>query len=74
MNTINSSLAFQDIIDERLTKTKAILSCLLTAWDNCSTLDRDTIYNTLWSIDDYLQEIIESRAALTELKREKTEH
>jgi len=66
---MNTNLELQDIIDERITKIKAILNCLLTAWDNCATLDRDTIYNTLWSIDDYLREIIESRAALTKIKR-----
>lgn len=56
---MNTNLKLQDIIDERIIKMKAILNCLLTAWDNYATLDQDTIYNTLWSIDDYLREIIE---------------
>ncbi len=62
-NTINnessaiSPLAFRDMVDERLTKIQAILNCLLAAWDSPVTLDLDTIYNTLWLMQDYLQEI-----------------
>ena len=71
---MNTNLKLQDIIDERLTKTKAILNCLLAAWDSCSTLDQDTIYNTIWAAHDYLQEITEYRVTLTKLEKEKTKH
>jgi len=57
---MNTNLELQDIIDEKLTKTKAILDCLLAAWDSQIQLDQDTIYNTIWSAHDYLQEIIEA--------------
>lgn len=63
---ISPQLNLQDIIEERLTKMHAISSCLLAAWDSQIQLDQDTIYNTIWSIHDYLQEIMQSRAALTE--------
>ncbi len=56
-NSIAASLAFRDMVDERLTKIQAILNCLLAAWDSPVTLDLDTIYNTLWLMQDYLQEI-----------------
>jgi len=56
-NSITTSLAFRDMVDERLTKIQAILNCLLAAWDSPVTLDMDTIYNTLWLMQDYLQEI-----------------
>ena len=59
---MNANLQVQDVIDERIPKIRAVLNCLLTAWDNCSDLDRDTIYNVLWSIDDDLRELISCAA------------
>ena len=54
---IAAAIAFRDMVDERLTKIQAILNCLLAAWDSPVTLDLDTIYNTLWLMHDYVQEI-----------------
>lgn len=51
-------LEFRDMVDENLTKTKAILDCLLAAWDSQIALDQETIYNIIWSAHDYLQEIV----------------
>ena len=58
---MKTELEVKDIIDENLTKTKAILDCLLASWDSEVTIDRNTIYNTIWSACDYLQEIIDRK-------------
>ncbi|MGD9109178.1 MAG: hypothetical protein PVI75_08485 [Gammaproteobacteria bacterium] len=54
---MDASLELQDIIDEHLTKTHAILNCLLAAWNSDHYIDQDTIFHALWSMDDHLQEI-----------------
>jgi hypothetical protein len=58
-------IELQDIIDEKIPKIRAILNCLLTSMDHCPTLDYNTIYNTLWSIDDDLREITENFSSCT---------
>lgn len=58
---MHPNLQAQDVIYERVPKIRAILNCLLTAWDNCLDLDHDTVYNILWSIDDDLREIMECK-------------
>jgi hypothetical protein len=63
-NTIVSHLWLQDVIDENLTKAKATLDCLLAAEDSNVVLDRETIFNAVWSARDSLQEIVQYQAAL----------
>ncbi|MGD9152835.1 MAG: hypothetical protein PVG30_04145 [Gammaproteobacteria bacterium] len=54
---MDARLELQDVIDEHLTKTHAILSCLLATWNDDSCVDRDTIFHALWSMEDHLLEI-----------------
>jgi hypothetical protein len=63
-NTIVSHLWLQDVIDENLTKAKATLDCLLAAEDSNVVLDRETIFNAVWSARDSLQEIETYKASL----------
>jgi len=67
---MDANLKLQDVIDEHLTKTHAILNCLLAAWDSNHHIDKDTIFNALWSMEDHLQEIKKYRIASTEVERE----
>ncbi|MGD9153724.1 MAG: hypothetical protein PVG30_08775 [Gammaproteobacteria bacterium] len=62
---MHKQLELQDLIDEKIPKMRAVLNCLLTSMDHCPTLDYDTIYNTLWSIDDDLWEIAENFLSYT---------
>jgi len=62
--SIVSHLWLQDVIDENLTKAKATLDCLLAAEDSLVELDKETIYNAVWSARDNLQEIVQYKAAL----------
>jgi hypothetical protein len=68
---MDTNIKLQDIIDERLTKIKAILDCLLAAEDSQIEIDRKTIYDTIWTAHDFLRDIIESKDALTELEKGK---
>lgn len=63
-NSIVSHLWLQDVIDENLAKAKATLDCLLATEDSQEGLDKETIYNTVWSARDNLQEIVKYQAAL----------
>ncbi|MGD9107598.1 MAG: hypothetical protein PVI75_00300 [Gammaproteobacteria bacterium] len=63
-NSIVSHLWLQDVIDENLTKAKATLDCLLAAEDSNVVLDRETIFNAVWSARDSLQEIATYKASL----------
>lgn len=54
---MDARLELQDVIDEHLTKTHAILSCLLATWNDDFCVDRDTIFHALWSMEDHLLEI-----------------
>jgi len=67
---MDAKLELQDIIDERITKTEAILDCLLAVEDSQIALDRKTIYNTIWAAHDLLREVITSQDALAKAKRE----
>lgn len=58
---MDAKLELQDIIDERITKTKAILDCLLAAEDSQIALDHETVFNTIWAAHDLLREIVESK-------------
>jgi hypothetical protein len=60
---MNNRLELQDIIDENLTKAKATLDCLLAAEDSQVELDKETIYNAVWSARDNLQEIVRYQAS-----------
>jgi len=67
---MDAKLELQDIMDEHLTKTHAILNCLLAAWDSDHHIDQDTIFHALWSMDDHLQEIKKYRTASTKVEME----
>lgn len=62
--SIVSHLWLQDVIDENLAKAKATLDCLLAAEDSQVELDKETIFNAVWSARDNLQEIVKYKASL----------
>jgi len=69
---MNNDLKLQDLIEENIAKTKAILDCLLAAWDSQIELDQDTIYKTIWSAHDYLREITEFEGGVSDINTEET--
>lgn len=56
---MHTDLKLQDLIDENIAKSKAILNCLLTTFDNQNEPDRETIYQNIWAAHDCLKEITE---------------
>ncbi|MGD9107897.1 MAG: hypothetical protein PVI75_01860 [Gammaproteobacteria bacterium] len=67
---MDARLELQDIIDEHLTKTHAILNCLLAAWSSDHHVDQDTIFHALWSMEDHLLEIKKYRDASSKRGRQ----
>lgn len=61
---MNSRLELQDIIDERITKTKAVLDCILAAGDSDIAPDQKTLLDAVWLARDSLQEIAVYKASL----------
>jgi len=57
LNPSLSKLDFKDAIDERNIKILALLNCLTVTHDAMIKIDRETIYNTIWIIRDFLDEI-----------------
>jgi hypothetical protein len=57
---LNPSLDRMDLIDalnERITKIKALVTCLIFACNNDSGIDNDVIGNTAWAIEGFIEEI-----------------
>jgi len=69
-NPTASVLDFQNIIDERLIKAKAITACLLSLDNSYHEPSNSTLHGAIWAIDDYLEEIVECQTALSKLKGE----
>lgn len=63
-SSVVSHLWLQDVIDENLAKAKATLDCLLAAEDSQVELDKETIFNAVWSARDILQVIVEYQELL----------
>jgi len=57
LNPLVSGLDLKDAIDERLTKIDAITNCLMATRDGFIEPSRETIYNLIWLVDDYVDEI-----------------
>ena len=67
-NPTASALDFQNNIDERLIKAKAIADCLLSLDNSYHEPNNSALHGAIWAIDDYLEEIMECQTALTKLK------
>ncbi|MGD9109259.1 MAG: hypothetical protein PVI75_08895 [Gammaproteobacteria bacterium] len=61
---MNANIKLQDVTEECVAKAKATLDCLLAAEDSQIELDKETIFNAVWSARDNLQEIAKYHAAL----------
>lgn len=57
LNPALSLLNIKDAIDERLSKIKGILNCLMFANIQEEELDVDSTYHALWAMDGFLEEI-----------------
>jgi hypothetical protein len=57
LNPLVSGLDLKDAIDERLTKIEAVTNCLMATRDGYIEPSRETIYNLIWLVDDYVDEI-----------------
>lgn len=58
LNPTLNLLNIKDAIDERLSKIKGILNCLMFAnLQNEEELDNDSTYHALWAMDGFLEEI-----------------
>ena len=57
LNPSVTDLDLKDAIDESFLKIKAITVCLLATRDGINELDQETMYNLIWLVDDYLDEI-----------------
>jgi hypothetical protein len=67
-NPAASVLDFQNSINERLIKTKAITACLLLLDKSYHEPSNSMLHDAIWAIDDYLEEIMECQTALSNLK------
>ncbi|MBN2689126.1 MAG: hypothetical protein JXR42_00740 [Gammaproteobacteria bacterium] len=57
---LNSNLRqvdYIDAIDERLSRSVAILQSILSSSDEFLALEREQLNRLLWTVNDYLQEI-----------------
>ena len=57
LNPSAIELDLKDAIDERFLKIKAVTTGILATRDNVSELEQEIVYNLIWLIDDYLDEI-----------------
>ena len=57
LNSSLSALERKDAINERMSKIKAIISCLLAATDSPLELSREVVNDVAWAVSDYLDEI-----------------
>ncbi len=57
LNPSVTNLDLQDAIDERLTKIEAVTNCLMATRDSFAEPSHKTIYDLIWLVDDYLDEI-----------------
>ena len=57
LNPSIDDLDLQDAIDERLTKIEAVINCLMATSDSFAEPGHKTIYNLIWLVDDYIDEI-----------------
>ncbi|MGD9107686.1 MAG: hypothetical protein PVI75_00760 [Gammaproteobacteria bacterium] len=69
LNPSLSELDLQDAIDERFIKIQAIISGLLATQEGELELDRDTIYQMIWAIQDFTDEIEVFRCKIKKSKR-----
>lgn len=54
---LTDRLDFVDAINERITKARAITSCLLAGCNGEMELCNEAFYNVIWIVDDYLEEL-----------------
>lgn len=52
-----SDLDIKDAIDERLIKMEAIVNCLLATRDSAVEFNTNTLYEVIWAISDFFDEI-----------------
>lgn len=57
LNPSADDLDIKDAIDERLSKAQAIISCFMANNTSDMELPRNKIFDTIWAVDDYLNEI-----------------
>lgn len=57
LNPSLSTLDLQDAINERFTKVRIIVNCLVAAQDGALELDRGTIYQIIWIVKGFFDEI-----------------
>lgn len=57
LNPQASDIDIQDAIDERLVKMEAVFNCLLAAREAKSELNSCVIYDVIWTICDFLDEV-----------------
>lgn len=51
---MDNFLEFRDEINERVTKIKSIVTCLLATNDADLEIPRDEIYSVIWTIEDMI--------------------
>ncbi|MGD9153684.1 MAG: hypothetical protein PVG30_08570 [Gammaproteobacteria bacterium] len=69
LNPSLSELDLQDATDERFIKIRAIISGLLATQEGELKLDRDIIYQMIWTIQDFTDEIEVFRCKIKKSKR-----
>lgn len=68
LNPSLSELDLQDAIDERFIKIQTIISSLLATQEGELELDRDIIYQMVWIIQDFTDEIEVFRCKIKEVQ------